>query len=169
MELIWSLCHVNRTNTLTEEDTYNEEMFQCLKDFTWEDTSNQSLVVIGPAGCGKTNWVKLRAQKPALFITHLDALKHFDPAYHKSIIFDDMDFKHIPRPTQIFLLDRENARDIHIRYRTVNIPAGVEKYFTANMDPFPRGDPALERRSKWIVINMEFTELMKRLGKERLP
>jgi len=169
MELIWSICHVNRKNTLTEEDSYHEAMLQCLKDFRWEDTANKSVVMVGPPGCGKTNWAKKRATKPALFVTHLDGLKHYDPNYHKSIIFDDMDFHRLPRPTQIFLLDRENMRDIHVRYSVVNIPAGVEKYFTANMDPFPRGDPALERRMQCINVNVDFAQSLKNEGKMRLP
>lgn len=160
MDVIWTFCHIDRTNTITDKDELHDKMLQCLKDFTWEDKANQSLVIVGPAGCGKTNWVKIRATKPSLFITHLDALRNFDPTYHKSIIFDDMDFNRLPRPTQIYLLDRENQRDIHIRYKVVHLPAGVEKYFTANMDPFPRGDPALERRWKWVNVDTTFMDLM---------
>lgn len=156
MDIFWSHCNVRRSNTITEEDENCAKMLQCLKDFTWEDNSLKSLVMVGAPGCGKTNWCKIRAEKPALFITHLDSLKFFDRTYHKSIIFDDMDFHRLPRPTQIYLTDRENPRDIHIRYQVINLPANVQKFFTANLDPFPRGDPALERRWQWITIDNSF-------------
>ena len=81
---------------------------------------NKSLVVIGPPGCGKTTWAKVVAEKPALFVSHLDTLRELKPA-HRSIIFDDMDFKHMPVQAQKFIVDRENPREIHCRYRNATV------------------------------------------------
>lgn len=113
----------------------------------------KSLVFVGPAGCGKTTAAKLYAPKPALFVTHLDILKQFRPEYHKSIIFDDISFAHLPRETNIFLADRQDARAIHIRYGVATIPAGIFKWFTGNRFPFQTNDSAIERRIEVFNLN----------------
>lgn len=156
MEMFWKVTRVRRPNTITEDDELCDKMLNCLKEFDWVDNNRKSLVMVGPAGCGKTNWAKIQAPKPCLFINHLDALRGYDPEYHKSIIFDDMSFTHLVRNYQIYLLDRENARDIHIRYKVAHIPALVPKFFTANIEPFTRGDAALERRRHTVNINTKF-------------
>lgn len=159
MDVIWTFCHVDRTNTITDKDELHQKMLQCLKDFTWEDKANQSLVIVGPAGCGKTNWAKIRATKPALLLPTLMPLETSIPLITRVlslmtwILIDCLD-----QPKSISWT--ENQRDIHIRYKVVNLPAGVEKYFTANMDPFPRGDPALERRWQWVNVDTTFMDLM---------
>lgn len=153
MDAIWKYCHADKPSTITEDTETNDTMLLCLKEFRWEDDSLKSLIIEGPPGCGKTNWAKKFSQKPALFISHLDRLKDLDITYHKSIIFDDMDFKHLPRTSQIHLVDRENPRDIHVRYNVAFIPAGMQKIFTCNIYPFDN-DPAIIRRTKkFNVIN----------------
>lgn len=105
-----------------------------------------SMVMYGPSGCGKTTAAK--GYLPgALWVTHLDGLAYFDSGIHTGIIFDDMSFKHLPRESQIHLLDWDEPRDIHIRYRTVHIPANTVKIFTCNslQDVFLY-DPAICRR-----------------------
>lgn len=115
-------------------------------------SSNKSLVIIGPAGCGKTTIAKHFAPKPSIFVTHIDVLKQFIPNYHKSIIFDDISFTHWPRETQISLTDCEQPRSIHIRYGTATIPANIPKLFTGNRNPLDSMDPAIARRTKYITI-----------------
>lgn len=115
--------------------------------------SLKSLVLIGPAGCGKTTTIKHFCPKPALFVTHIDTLKQFIPNYHKCIIFDDISFTHWPRETQISIVDLEQPRAIHIRYGTATIPGGITKIFTANKDPLNSEDQAIKRRTKYITIN----------------
>lgn len=111
----------------------------------------KSIVIIGPSGVGKTVFAKKRSTKPALFVSHLDQLKSFNPARHKSIIFDDMAFTHIPTTGQIHLVDRYEPRAIHIRYGVVNIPAGIERWFTCNSNPFVE-HPAITRRTNKINL-----------------
>lgn len=139
-------------STITEESPKNDTMVRCLKEFNWDDSYRKSLVIQGPPGCGKTNWAKIHAKKPALFVSHLDRLKDFRIGIHKSIIFDDLDFQHLPRTSQIHLVDRENPRDIHIRYAVAHIPAGVQKIFTCNHEPFIRDD-AIRRRVDFKLID----------------
>lgn len=114
----------------------------------------KSIVVVGPAGCGKTTWAKLVAPKPALFIRHLDSLQHLRK-HHRSIIFDDLDFHRLPPSTQKFLVDQENISEIHIRYKVATIPAGIMRIFTANADPFNCTTPhreAINRRCSFITL-----------------
>jgi len=153
MEALWLHCHADRISTITEDTETNDTMLKCLQEFNWNDCGLKSLVLHGPAGCGKTNWAKIHCKKPALFVTHLDRLKDFDPTYHQSIIFDDLSFSHLPRTSQIHLVDRENPRDIHIRYKIINIPARVQKIFTCNEIPFTRHDEAINRRITYRIID----------------
>lgn len=104
-----------------------------------------STIVVGPTGIGKTSWAKRTSKKPALWVRHIDVLRSFRKGYHESIIFDDMDFQHMPRQTQLYLTDTTDEGHIHCRYGHAVIPAGVQRIFTANNYPFIR-DPAIDRR-----------------------
>lgn len=120
----------------------------------FEPLPNVSTVVIGPPGCGKTTWAKTHCLKPSLFVRHLDSLSELKP-YHRSIIFDDLDFKHLPPATQKFVVDTTDVAEIHIRYRVARIPPGLMKIFTANEYPFLNEgihSDAIRRRINCIFI-----------------
>lgn len=106
--------------------------------------SGKSTLVIGPSGAGKSTWAKRVAPKPALWVTHIDDLKKLNKS-HKCIIFDDMDFTHLPRSTQIYLVDQDDTRTIHCRNTNARIPKGMPKIFTANQNIF-LDDEAINRR-----------------------
>ena len=110
---------------------------------------NKSTLVIGPSGCGKSTWAKRVAPKPALFVSHMDDLKKF--SNQKSIIFDDMNFSHLPREAQIHIVDQDDIRTIHCRHTTATIPANTPKIFTANEMNF-LDDEAIKRRLTIIRI-----------------
>lgn len=112
----------------------------------------RSLVLVGPSGCGKTTWAKLRSKKPALIVTHMDDLKNFIIGKHQSIIFDDMSFKHLDPILQIPIVDRFDNRSLHCRYTVAQIPKGIEKIFTCNVDPFHIDQPQIARRI--LLINL---------------
>lgn len=118
----------------------------------WED--RKSLVITGAPGIGKTTWALHSAPKPCLFIRHLDSLKKLRPL-HRSIVFDDLEFTHLPVATQKFLVDMEQIAEIHVRYGVASIPAGMPRIFTANAFPFSRDGvhgEAISRRLKEIII-----------------
>jgi len=110
-----------------------------------------SVVIIGPTGVGKTSWAKRVCPKPALWVRHIDVLRSFREGYHKSIIFDDMSFAHMPREAQIHIVDQSDAAHIHCRYGHAMIPANTPKIFTANNYPF-LDDPAINRRINFIRL-----------------
>ncbi|UYD39087.1 MAG: replication associated protein [Wigfec virus K19_450] len=151
MEKIWELCHKPRDNTILERPDGN---FQCdaLKNLAFDNWNYKSLVIYGESGIGKTNWAKWHMELPSLFVSHLDSLRDFDSSFHKSIIFDDVSFMHMPRESQIHVVDQFDPRSIHCRYRVANIPAGTPKVFTANRRIF-QDDPAINRRIFVVKVN----------------
>lgn len=111
---------------------------------------HKSLWLKGPAGIGKTQWALLWFENP-LFVSHVDDLKLYNTDYD-GIIFDDINFKHWPRESQISICDIEQPRTIHVRYGVVRIPAGTKKIFTSNVEIFDEDD-AIKRRYHKINMN----------------
>lgn len=103
----------------------------------------RSVVVLGPSGIGKTEYVLAHFKTP-LFVTHTDDLQKLTEQ-HDGIVFDDMSFLHLPREAQIHLVDVAFTRSIHCRYMNAVIPKGVIRVFTAN-HPIFLDDPAINRR-----------------------
>lgn len=116
----------------------------------WEPITDWSTshLIIGPANIGKTEFAKAHFPDGFLFVRHIETLLKFDPEIHTGIVFDDMAFRHMPRESQIHLLDVDNPSDIHVRYQTVHIPANTKKIFTCNPQsyPFLTPDDAVDRR-----------------------
>jgi len=116
--------------------------------------STKSLILVGTPGIGKTTWAKENIPKPALFVRHLDSLKSLKSS-HRGIIFDDLDFSHLPVSTQKFIVDRENLAEIHIRYAVARIPSHVVRIFTCNEYPFTQEGvhaQAIERRVHTVYL-----------------
>lgn len=110
----------------------------------------ESVVLVGQSNIGKTQFAKAHFNN-ALFISHMDSLKRFDPEVYDGIIFDDMDFKHMPRTAQIHITDFDEEREIHSRYQNAMIPAGTRKIFTCNEFPFME-DSAILRRVTIVKV-----------------
>lgn len=115
-----------------------------------EPIPSKTTVVIGDTGVGKTTWALTKAAKPALLCSHVEDLKSITEET-QAIIFDDMDFHHWPRSTQIHLVDTDLPRTINVRYGVVHLPAHIQKIFTANSRPF-LDDPAINRRIHLIQL-----------------
>lgn len=103
-------------------------------------------ILIGPAGIGKTLFLLTYLPKPILFVSHVDDIAHFNKNLHRSVLFDDVSFKHLPRCFQIQLVDRFMPRSIHRRYGTTLIPNGTYVAISGNEDPVDIDDPAILRR-----------------------
>lgn len=115
-----------------------------------------SCIIYGPSNTGKTQYALSNFNNP-LFVTHMDTLGEFIPGVHDGIIFDDMEFNHLPRTAQIQLVDAAQGRHVHIRYARAWIPAGTRKIFTTNQEHgaiFTIDDKAIRRR----LLMLEVTE-----------
>lgn len=138
------LAHCDTTSVINELYQASLE-WECTQLQQQTLPENSCAVLVGPTGYGKSAWAKRVAPKPALWVSHMDVLRLFRPTYHKSIIFDDMCFSHMPLQAQIHLVDWIDSRQIHCRYGYATIPAKTIKIFTCNVFPFER-HPAIERR-----------------------
>ena len=116
-----------------------------LPPLDFDDVNGFSHVVLGRAGIGKTQYALAHFNAP-LFCSHIDDLKDFHPRVHDGIVFDDMDFKHLPRTAQIHITDYNQSRSIHVRYGRARIPARTKKIFVCNEICFNIDDDAIARR-----------------------
>ncbi len=120
----------------------------------WEtERTKRSIILCGPPGTGKTSWARSLGEH--LFVSHLDVLSNFQPGHHKYIVFDDMAFTHLPRSTCIFLVDVEQERQIHVRYKVAIIPARTPRIFCTNTEAseiFSCWDAAMKRRCCVVIV-----------------
>ncbi|AXF50874.1 replication-associated protein [Stipagrostis associaed virus] len=133
---IWALHNIKPLKYITNDSIFNGVVTHPTLMLPIQPDPAKATVVIGPTGVGKTVWAKRNSIKPALLIRHLEDLKTVDWSYLKTIIFDDMLFRHWPLQTQIHLLDWDEDSSIHARYGNITIPANTHKIFTCNEDPF---------------------------------
>lgn len=115
-----------------------------------EGGMDRSLILVGEPGIGKTTWACKNCEYPMQIISHIDDLKGISPQV-KTLIFDDMDFRHWPRTSQIQLVDRQDVRSIHVRYGTASIPIGVRCIFLGNEMMFDMNDKAISRRCTKLI------------------
>lgn len=127
-------------------------LWQTPPSFGPADVWGRALWLKGPSGIGKTQFACSLIETP-LFIRHIDQLRSYNTKEYGGIIFDDMNFLHWPRESQISLLDCEMPTAIHVRYRVVELPAYTKRIFTSNVDIFNMDDLAIKRRVKRINFN----------------
>ena len=125
-------------------------------EWTLELDFARVLFLSGPSGCGKTQWAVHQFRNP-LVVSHMDTLRQFRRGYHDGIVFDDMSFAHLPRESVIHLVDWDEDREIHCRYRCADIPRQTKKIFTTNMRfdqcfPFDESGAIRRRFSKFHTI-----------------
>lgn len=143
---LWESEHKDKSRTIPVDYTADMSREHAQLHLLGPASSNQVVTVItGPTGCGKTSWAKRVCKKPGLFCRHLEDLKLFEVGYHQSIIFDDLTFSHLPRDTQLYLVDMNDPITLHVRHTVIRLPAGIERIFTNNHFPFTKL-PEIERR-----------------------
>lgn len=145
----WNRAHPPASTILTHQ--HEGVIVERLQELHFDPAIHRTLILRGPSGCGKTTWAKRNMPLPSLFVSHIDDLKLFKVGFHKSIIFDDVDFNHYPRTSQIAIVDFDNPRSIHCRHQVAMIPAKVFKVFTCNEWPLCE-DPAVLRRVRRINV-----------------
>lgn len=126
---IEKLCRVMAIKAVTPP--YPLESFNCALTAVFDRT--KAWIFYGKTSLGKTAYA-IALLGPCLVVSHMDDLKSFDADIHTGgIVFDDMDFKHLPGSTQIHITDFDYDRAIHCRYDTATIPRGTLKIFTTNI------------------------------------
>lgn len=123
-----------------------------LEDFllSWEWDRSKLLLLYGPTNAGKTT-LACSLLPHGLLTSHLDKLA--EAKKHEGVIFDDMSFQHLHREAQLALVDTAFDRQVHIRYRVAELPAGFPRILTTNREPFEVlliYDPAIARRVQVI-------------------
>lgn len=152
---IWNQLHGPRPPTYFDRDD-DPGVISCaaLSQLRW-DEGWHTVLVCGASGIGKTTWALREAPLPFLLVTDIDDLGHFDPAVHRSIVFDevrctgDVTGKGAwPLTSQIKLVTWDTPVSIRIRYKVAHIPRHVPKIFTCT-DFYPvNGDPQVKRRCR---------------------
>lgn len=114
----------------------------------------KAIVICGMHSLGKTTCAKRLGPYPMLWVRHNDGLKRFIAGFHKSILFDDMKFVHMPREAQLHLVDERDLNELHLRYSTATVPAGVKRIFTCNFEGWPlmEDDEAIKARVTQIKV-----------------
>ena len=126
-----------------KSETASYSLDECCRHTELIPVENYSTVVMGPPNCGKTQFALANFKTP-LLVTHIDDLLDLKEE-HDGIVFDDMDFQHWHRTHVIQLVDYEQTRSIHCRYKNATIPKHTYKIFCCNVYPFP-DDEAIARR-----------------------
>lgn len=148
----WNMVYDNKAEVFSDTDVIPGQIcMPYLQFLDFDSNSRRALVLQGPTGIGKTTWALRNAPKPCVLVSQMDDLKNLSPNI-KCIIFDDMDFKHMPRTSQIHVVDFDRRRAIYCRYGNATIPAGMLKIFTCNEFPFLE-DPAIRRRINVVDLN----------------
>lgn len=114
----------------------------------FETDFSQSLIFIGEWGLGKTEYAKYHFKNP-IIVSQLEDLKQLDD--HDGIVFEDMDFKHLPSNTQRHLTDMGTDSSIRIRYGYGTTPAMTKRIFTCSQYPFIE-DPGIDWRVRVLRL-----------------
>ncbi len=96
--------------------------------FQW-DSGKTCLVLVGPSGIGKTQYIRSKYEGAHL-VSSSEDLKSFEPG--QTLLFDDFSLANFSRSSIIFYLDVETTRSLRVLYGTVRVPFGTKRVFTCN-------------------------------------
>lgn len=150
-QLAWNHTHSDEDNITIEEPPTEGTIDDILNNFTIQQQKTN--VLVGPSGIGKTTFMLRNLPHPILLVSHLDQLRCFSSHRHRSILYDDVSFTHLPTTAQINIVDRYQARAIHRRYGVTTIPVGIVVGMTCNDHPLTTTLPQIARRINLLDLN----------------
>lgn len=121
-----------------------------------EDCENKTLILVGPAGTGKTSLARAVGESLGGFFwaTDKNSLLHYND--EKLIIFDDVQTGSCARGTLISLLDIEQGQHIRVLYGVCSVAPGTRRIICTNNLEFIFGayvdDGAIRRRCKIVWV-----------------
>lgn len=160
---IWDIIG-QRKGVTVEENQELRGLYPCdmLSFVLWPTRldTDHAIVLLGPAGSGKTTWAMVNAPTPFLWVNDINALSSFDANYHKAIVFDECRFTgdpitgkgKYPLTTQICLADLACDRQIRVLYGYAKIPKHTKRIFTCTDWVCFTKDPQIERRIHLINL-----------------
>ena len=105
----------------------------------WIDSGYQpTLILVGPPGCGKTQFVKALASLMGwnmLILNHKESLKKLS-GEHDGIFYDDMSFKDVDDFTLLAMFESVDNRDIRILNKVIDKRGGLIQIFALNKKVF---------------------------------
>mmetsp|Transcript_8954 Transcript_8954/g.22203 ORF Transcript_8954/g.22203 Transcript_8954/m.22203 type:complete len:365 (-) Transcript_8954:24-1118(-) len=125
--------------------------------------TNYNWLVWGKSGTGKTEFALSHFKNP-LWVCDLEDLMNLTVA-HDGIVFDDVSFLKGTAQEAITVTDRARPRTIRLWYRNCQIPAGVPKIFTSNvqMTTFVTPDACADEHLEAIRRRVRFFKVEENL------
>jgi hypothetical protein len=124
-----------------------------IRDWFEKETHEQTLVVVGKSGYGKTEgMIALLQPFNPILIKHLEKLRDFTDM-NKAAIFDDIRWENVDRETILGLTDKKRKYPLRILYDSKIIPPNIIKVILLNKNTInPNNDEAIARRIKVVTL-----------------
>jgi len=117
----------------------------------WEP-SKHSLLLVGESEFGKTYFAMWLMRPRPLMVSCREDLKQLR-GWHTGLVFDDFKPYKWRREDAIHMTDVAFDRGVEVKYGKITIPAGLDRIFVANENPFPADmHKAIERRVFTVKI-----------------
>lgn len=117
-----------------------------------------SLLILGPAGIGKTQFARYFFGEYEYFKSHPERLR--DATWTKPLILDEFNYLTRDQEQSKEITDIMSGGTLDVRYRPIVIPPGVPRIFLSNFRCFRNPDNAVyDRRCKVIDLHPPVIEL----------
>ena len=141
---------------------FRVEDFQPLKMIEkWRENGfRPTLVLVGPGGCGKTQFVKALAKENGwkmLIVNHKEGLKDLT-VKHDAVFFDDLVVDSFNAQEWLALLEGDDQRTIRLLYSSIRKRGGLAQILAFNKTAFSR-----------IKKNFKRTEILRRCHVVPIP